>query len=94
MNANGARVAAFVPRILAPLPVEELQAFIDRCQQILVVELSYSAQFHHYLRAEVDLPRDRTHTHARSGGKSLSVLEVIGAANGLLRVENLEGVMA
>lgn len=93
MNAGGARVAAFVPRILAPLPTEELQAFIDGCQQILVVELSYSAQFHHYLRAEVDLPRGRTHVFARSGGKTLSVREVIASATPLLGVETFEEVM-
>jgi 2-oxoglutarate/2-oxoacid ferredoxin oxidoreductase subunit alpha len=94
LNSNGARVAAFVPRILAPLPSEELQAFIDRCQQILVVELSHAAQFHHYLRAEVDLPRGRTRVLARSGGKNLSVSEVIAAANALTRVEALQEVIA
>jgi pyruvate/2-oxoacid:ferredoxin oxidoreductase alpha subunit len=77
LNANGARVAAFAPRILAPLPNEELQAFIDSCSRIVVVELSYSAQFHHYLRSQVDLPRGRTQVLARSGGKTLSVAEVM-----------------
>ena len=77
MNADGARVAAFVPRILAPLPTVDLQSFIDRCQRILVVELSHSAQFYRYLRSQVDLPRERTDVLARSGGKALSVSEVI-----------------
>lgn len=77
LNANGARVAAFAPRILAPLPNEELQAFIDSCSRIVVVELSHSAQFHHYLRSQVDLPRGRTQVLARSGGKALSVTEVM-----------------
>jgi len=80
MNAMGARVAAFVPRILAPLPKSELQAFIDSCERLLVVELSHSAQFHHYLRSEVDLPRERTEVLARSGGKALTVSEVMTAA--------------
>lgn len=77
MNADGARVAAFVPRILAPLPAADLQAFIDSCERILVVELSHSAQFHRYLRSQVDLPRGKTDVLARSGGKSLTVAEVI-----------------
>ena len=77
LNANGSRVAAFVPRILAPLPNDDLQAFIDSCSRIVVVELSYSAQFHHYLRSQVDLPRGRTEVLARSGGKPLSVAEVM-----------------
>jgi 2-oxoglutarate ferredoxin oxidoreductase subunit alpha len=79
LNANGGRVAAFVPRILAPLPNEELQAFIDSCERIVVVELSHAAQFHHYLRSQVDLPRGRTEVLARSGGKALSVAEVMQA---------------
>ena len=88
MNANGARVAAFVPRSLMPLPTRELQAFIDSCERILIVELSFAEQFHRYLRTLVDLPRGRTKVMARSGGKSLSVSEVIEVA------AVLEGVTA
>jgi 2-oxoglutarate ferredoxin oxidoreductase subunit alpha len=88
MNANGARVGAFVPRSLMPLPTRELQAFIDSCERILIVELSFAEQFHRYLRTLVDLPRGRTRVMARSGGKSLSVSEVIEVA------AVLEGVTA
>jgi 2-oxoglutarate/2-oxoacid ferredoxin oxidoreductase subunit alpha len=87
LNATGRRVAAFVPRILAPLPSAELQAFVDSCHQVLVIELSHSAQFHQYLRSQIDLPRGRTEVFARSGGKPLSVSEVMEAAS-------LEEVMA
>jgi 2-oxoglutarate ferredoxin oxidoreductase subunit alpha len=76
MNA----VAAFVPRILAPLPLRELQMFIDSCKRILIVELSFEGQFHRYLRSLVTLPADKTRVLARSGGKALSVSEVIEAA--------------
>ena len=79
MNAKGARVAAFVPRILAPLPLQELQTFIDSCERIVIIELSFEEQFHRYLRSLVTLPPE-THVHARSGGKALSVTEVIEAA--------------
>lgn len=79
MNANGAGVAAFVPRILAPLPLGELQAFIDSCTRIVIIELSFEQQFHRYLRSLVTLPND-TRVHARSGGKALSVSEVVEAA--------------
>jgi hypothetical protein len=44
---------------------------------VLVVELSYSAQFHQYLRSQIDLPRGRTKVLARSGGKPMSVSEVL-----------------
>jgi len=88
MNASGARAAAFVPRILAPLPAKALQAFIDSCERILIVELSYAEQFHRYLRSLVDLPRTGTRILKRSGGKPLSVVDVIEAA------KVLEGVTA
>ncbi|HET7712049.1 MAG TPA: 2-oxoacid:acceptor oxidoreductase subunit alpha [Thermoanaerobaculia bacterium] len=93
LNAEGARVGAFVPRIIAPLPTAELQRFIDSCEQILVVELSYGAQFHRYLRSEVDLSRQSTYLLARSGGKSLAVSEVIAAAQPMLRTASLEEVL-
>jgi 2-oxoglutarate ferredoxin oxidoreductase subunit alpha len=78
MNTKGAGVAAFVPRILAPLPARELQTFIDSCARIVLIELSFEQQFHRYLRSLVTLPAE-THVYARSGGKSLSVSEVIEA---------------
>lgn len=77
MKKRGQRVAAFIPRMIAPLPATELQAFVDSCQRVLVVELSHSAQFHQYLRSQIDLPRGRTKVLARSGGKALSVSEVL-----------------
>lgn len=77
LTARGHRVAAFSPRILMPLPVEEIQAFVDASKKLLVVELSFAGQFAKYLRSEVDLPRGRTSVYARSGGKNLTVTEVM-----------------
>lgn len=94
LNASGATVAAFVPQMIEPLPIAELQAFIDSCKNILVVELSHSAQFHQYLRTRVDLPRGHTHVFARSGGRSLAVTEVIAEAARLLPTAKLEEVLA
>jgi 2-oxoglutarate ferredoxin oxidoreductase subunit alpha len=79
LRGSGVRAGAFVPRILNPLPVAELQGFINASERIVVIELSYSAQFHRYLRAEVELPSDRTTVISRSGGKPLSVAEVLAA---------------
>jgi 2-oxoglutarate/2-oxoacid ferredoxin oxidoreductase subunit alpha len=79
MNARGAGVAAFVPRILAPLPLEALNAFLYACIRVLIVETSFAAQFHRYLRSIVDLPRN-TRVLARSGGKAWTVAEIIEAA--------------
>ncbi|MBK5259947.1 MAG: 2-oxoacid:acceptor oxidoreductase subunit alpha [Thermoanaerobaculia bacterium] len=77
MNAAGESVAAFVPRMIMPLPKRELEQFVASCDEILVVELSYSKQFYQYLRTEIDLPHDRTRVYARSGGKALGVNEVM-----------------
>ena len=94
LNGGGLSVGAFAPRILAPLPANEIQAFVDGCKEILIVELSYSEQFRQYLRSQVDLPRTKTHVLARSGGKSLAVAEVIGAVQQLLGAGRLEEVLA
>ena len=77
LEARGARVAAFVPRMIEPLPAAALQEFVDSCANVLVVELSHAAQFHQFLRTRVDLPRAKTKVYARSGGRSLSVTEII-----------------
>jgi 2-oxoglutarate ferredoxin oxidoreductase subunit alpha len=94
LNVGDLKVGAFVPRILAPLPVAEMQAFIDSCEQILIVELSYSEQFRQYLRTQLDLPRGKTQVLARSGGKSLGVSEVLVAVRQLLGAGQIEEVMA
>jgi 2-oxoglutarate/2-oxoacid ferredoxin oxidoreductase subunit alpha len=75
-EARGEKVSAFVPQILMPFPERELQEFLASVDQIIVIELNYSAQFYKYLRTFVDLPLDRTHVYARSGGKHLTVAEV------------------
>jgi 2-oxoglutarate ferredoxin oxidoreductase subunit alpha len=90
LNVGDLRVAAFIPKILAPLPATELQAFADSCERILVIDLSYAAQFHQYLRSQIDLPRAKTSVFSRSGGKSLAVSEVISTVRHLLDAEALE----
>jgi 2-oxoglutarate ferredoxin oxidoreductase subunit alpha len=70
------RVGVFAPIMIAPLPARDLQAFIDSCASLLVVEVSYSAQFTQHLRTQVDLPRAKTTVHSRSGGKTLAAPEV------------------
>jgi len=75
-NARGEKVAAFVPQMLYPFPKREFQEFLGSVDEILVVELSYTAQFYKYLRTFLDLPEGRTHVYKRSGGKNLAVSEV------------------
>jgi 2-oxoglutarate ferredoxin oxidoreductase subunit alpha len=94
LNARGAKVAAFVPRMIEPLPAAALQEFVDACASVLVVELSHAAQFHQFLRTRVDLPRAKTKVYARSGGRSLGVNEVIAEAARLLPTAKLQEVLA
>ncbi len=75
LNDRGRRIAAFVPQILHPLPTEEIQKFIGQVDRLLVIELSFSAQFYTYLRSQLTLPPE-TRVYARSGGKLLGIDEV------------------
>ena len=43
---------------------------------MIIVELSYSAQFYKYLQTFLDLPQGHTYVYKRSGGKNLTVGEV------------------
>jgi 2-oxoglutarate ferredoxin oxidoreductase subunit alpha len=94
LTAEGVKVAAFVPRLLMPLPAAQLQAFIDSCEEVVITELSHSKQFAQYLRTAVDLPRNRTHVFARSGGKALGVNEIIDQVRSVIGIEIPEEVLA
>jgi 2-oxoglutarate/2-oxoacid ferredoxin oxidoreductase subunit alpha len=75
-NAAGQKVAAFVPQMIYPFPKRQFQEFLASVEDLLVVELSYTAQFYKYLRTFLNLPEGRTHVFKRSGGKNLTVAEV------------------
>ncbi len=94
LTACGIRVAAFAPRILMPLPKRVMQSFIDSAKELLVIELSFAAQFHKYLRSELELPKG-TRVFARSGGKNLTVSEVVDQVmNQVMRARVAEEVTA
>jgi 2-oxoglutarate ferredoxin oxidoreductase subunit alpha len=90
MGDDGRRVGVFAPVMLAPLPRHNMQTFIESCDSILVVELSYSGQFHQYLLSQVDLPRRSTTLYSRSGGKPLSSSEIVAALQPLLVANRME----
>ena len=94
LGDDAADVAIFAPRLLAPLPAAPLQEFIDSCERVLIVELSFAAQFHHYLRTEVDLPRAKTEVYARSGGKNFGSTEIEAEIRqNLIHIENVQEVL-
>ena len=75
-NGRGERVAAFVPQLLYPFPNREFEEFLKSVREVIVMELSYSAQFYKYLQTFLDLPEGHTYVYKRSGGKNLTVAEV------------------
>jgi len=75
-NGRGEKVAAFVPQLLYPFPYHEFRRFLRGIEDIIIFELSYSAQFYKYLRTFLDLPEGHTYLYKRSGGKNLTVGEV------------------
>jgi 2-oxoglutarate ferredoxin oxidoreductase subunit alpha len=72
---QGLRVAGLVPQLIYPLPYEDLDSFLEPLKKVVVVEMSYSAQFLKYLRATFHLPDDVT-LLKRSGGRPFSVEEI------------------
>jgi len=95
LGAEAANMAVFAPRLLTPLPAAPLQEFIDSCERVLIIELSYAAQFHQYLRTQIDLPRQKTAVYSRSGGKNFGSTEIADEIRkNLIRVEATEEVLA
>jgi 2-oxoglutarate ferredoxin oxidoreductase subunit alpha len=74
-EARGEKVAAFIPEMIFPFPVKAFEEFLKSVRQVLVIEISYAAQFYKYLRTFTTLPDD-TIIFKRSGGKNLAISEV------------------
>jgi 2-oxoglutarate ferredoxin oxidoreductase subunit alpha len=77
-EAEGIQARAFIPRLLSPFPRDAFAAFLESCERLVVVELSYAAQFDQYLRTIHPLPPNRI-VLSRSGGAHLRLGEVLGA---------------
>ena len=74
-EARGQKVAAFVPQMIYPFPKAAFEAFKKSVESLLVIEVSYAAQFYKYLKTFTTLPDD-TRIFKRSGGKNLAISEV------------------
>jgi 2-oxoglutarate ferredoxin oxidoreductase subunit alpha len=75
-NGRGEKVSAFVPQMLYPFPNHDFRHYLRGVRDIIIFELSYSAQFYKYLRTFEELPDGHTFLFKRSGGKNLTVGEV------------------
>jgi 2-oxoglutarate ferredoxin oxidoreductase subunit alpha len=51
--ANGIAAAAVHPKVLSPLPLDELREFASSVKRVIVPELNYSGQFARHLRSEL-----------------------------------------
>ena len=88
-NGRGERVAAFVPQLLYPFPTAQFQEFLKSVREVIVMELSYSAQFYKYLQTFLELPEGHTYVYKRSGGKNLTVGEVEDKIEKVLEMSKL-----
>lgn len=73
---KGEKVSAFVPQSIYPFPKAPFLEFLASVDRVVILEISFAAQFYKYLRTFVHLPEDRLTLFKRSGGKNLSVAEV------------------
>jgi 2-oxoglutarate ferredoxin oxidoreductase subunit alpha len=90
-NGRGEKVSAFVPQLLYPFPYHEFTEYLKTVDNVIVMELSYSAQFYKYLRTFLDLPEARTFVFKRSGGRNLTVSEVEDKIRKVLDMSALRG---
>ncbi len=74
-NNEGLKVSAVVPQILYPIPLEKLKTYFRPLRRLIIVELSYGAQFYYYLRSRFDLPPN-SFVYKRSGGMPFTVREI------------------
>ena len=68
------KIKVCIPELIYPLP-HKLADFVASLDKLQIVEMSYSAQFYHYLRSQIDLPSD-TRVYARAGGLPLAISEL------------------
>ena len=75
LAAAGVAVRTVALRLLAPLPVAEMQEALCDCRRALVVEQNHSAQLFHYLRGQLDLGCELV-SYARPGPVPLNPQEL------------------
>ncbi len=78
LGANGVSAAALIPELMHPLQKDEIRKFVASCKNLLVIEMSHSGQFEHYLGANGLLPEKTLHYRV-SGGRAFSAREIESA---------------
>ena len=83
LQGQGVKVRAVVPRLLWPFPLQHVEPALEGLKTIHVVELSYSAQFHTFLKSQLRAELGgRLVRHSRAGGSPLGANEVVAWVQG------------
>ena len=56
VQAEGMKVGALYPKMLNPLPEEEIRAYAEPLKAVIVPEMNYLGQFAEILEARLDVP--------------------------------------
>jgi 2-oxoglutarate ferredoxin oxidoreductase subunit alpha len=75
LETAGHKVRGFVPQVLYPLSFEKFENFLKPLRKLVVVEMSYTAQFLKYLKSHFDIPCEQIPLK-RSGGMPFTVSEI------------------
>ena len=76
LRENGQDIRLIAPRLLAPASPERMAAALTGVKRALVLELSHSGQFYHYLKGYFDLPCPVT-SYCRSGPLPYRAAELV-----------------
>lgn len=75
LQKEGININYIIPRLIYPFPKDNIQNFLNGVDKLVIVEMSFSGQFHTYLKSQVDLPKN-TFAYHRAGGKPFNVSEI------------------
>ncbi len=79
------KVAVCVPELIYPLP-DRVEEFVRSAESLLVIEMNSSGQFYHYLRSQIDVPKN-TVLYKRSGAKPFNISELVKPIEEFVRLE-------
>src|SRR5207253_2663823 len=73
-EAEGIKVAGIAPKMLWPIPEQQLAPFLEGKREVLVAEVNYSGQFAQYLAAHFGRSFGRLNVYA---GEAFRVHEIL-----------------
>lgn len=83
LSSQGINIKVISLRLLLPAQIEAFSKEMEGVERVLVIELSHSLQFYHYLRAYYSLPQ-QVETFARPGPLALSPNEIVTKVQSLM----------